>query len=121
MFKRMVIVLMVLFFSIFTFNEVLISKTREVNYRGNSMTGFGRGRGKRSGGFREDGTGPFRDGRGPNVNCPLKNENQDADEIAQSERDDSGRALKRDGSGPNKDGQGPRGSNLGPKEDCPKK
>ncbi|MCK4651103.1 hypothetical protein KAT08_02910 [Candidatus Babeliales bacterium] len=71
--------------------------------------------------LKRDGSGPFRDGRGPNPDCPLKSVNQDTDEKTQKERDDSGRVLKRDGNGPNRDGQGPRGSNLGPKENCPKK
>jgi len=49
------------------------------------------------------------DGSGPNPSCPLKTET------------DSNRTLKRDGTGPFRDGQGPRCTNLGPRENCPKK
>ncbi|MCK4265070.1 hypothetical protein KAW80_01800 [Candidatus Babeliales bacterium] len=150
MVKKILFVLMFSLFSTFIFNEILTCKTREVNYKGDFMIGFGRGRGGRGLGLgQRDGRGPFRDGRGPNPDCPLKKEadvvqsNSDRNlkrdgsgpfrdgrgpnpdcplkketDVAQS---DSGRNLKRDGSGPNKDGQGPRESDLGPKEDCPKK
>jgi len=31
------------------------------------------------------------------------------------------RQLRRDGNGPHQDGKGPQGTNLGPREDCPRK
>ena len=119
--KKVLFVLTVSLLSPFIFNEGLIGKTREMNYKKNLTTDFSRKQNKKLGGPMKDGSGPFKDGRGLNPNCPLKEVNQDADEGIQKKRNNSGRVLKHDGSGPNKDGQGPRGSNLGPKENCPKK
>ena len=77
------------------------------------MRGFGRGCRRGNG----RGLGRFRDGSGPNPDCPFKNANRDI----QEQRGKLGRTLKRDGSGPNRDGRGPRGSNLGPRNGCPNK
>ena len=74
---------------------------QDCQYTNDCERGSGRGQGRR------DGTGP----RAQRGECPL----QDGD------RDQQGRRLKRDGTGPCQDGRGPRGTNLGPREDCPKK
>ncbi len=116
-------------FSLVFLNEFLMGNdVQTYQQEGIKMNNFGRGRGQGRGlgrglgqgrfaGPREDGRGPFRDGTGPNPDCPKKKNSENV----QEERDDSGRILKRDGTGPNKDGQGPNESNLGPREDCPKK
>ena len=87
----------------FIFNKIVIG-----------ANGIGRGYGRQLGVSRLDGSGP-------NPNCPFKKENKNIDNDVQEEREATGRVLKHDGSGPNKDGKGLRESNLGPKDDCPKK
>ena len=107
-------------FSLVFLNDYLMGNDVQISQQGGNMNNFGKGRGRGLGRFagqREDGRGPFRDGTGPNPDCPKKKNSENV----QEERDNSGRILKRDGTGPNKDGQGPNESNLGPREDCPKK
>lgn len=124
MLKRIFILLLISAFSTSAFNEVLFVEVEKSSNERPVMRGFGRGQGRGLGlgrprGQRMGERGPFRDGSGPNPDCPKK-KNRDEKNV-QEERNDSGRALKHDGTGPNKDGQGPRGSGLGPREECPKK
>ena len=118
--KKIAILLVVPLFLVFSTTHFM-GRNRVKHSQGDDMYGRGFGRGGGRGLGRGFGRGPFRDGRGPNPDCPVRNGSQATDEKTQQEREDSGRTLRRDGSGPNKVGQGPRGSNLGPKEDCPKK
>ena len=97
-----------LIFSIVAISASISCESRGMRQKGANVNTFGwcRGRGLGRG-------GRFRDGSGPNPDCPLKQD--------QKENEQSGRKLKRDGTGPNRDGRGPRGTDIGPKEDCPNK
>jgi hypothetical protein len=113
--KRILLFLIIPLLSLTACGETVVKRSNNTNTRGHMMNDNGKCLGRR----KMDGSGRFRDGSGPNPNCPRKKENQDSN--SEKERENTGRTLKRDGTGPNKDGKGPRDSDLGPKKNCPVK